>query len=39
MIVMKRGTEREIKRIGLDVVISIVIIVFVIGFALGFVVN
>lgn len=36
---MKQKTEREIKQIGLDVVIGIVIIVFIAGFVLGFVVN
>ena len=36
---MKEKTEKEIKQVGLDVVIGIVILVFIFGFALGFVAN
>jgi hypothetical protein len=36
---MKQTTEREIKQIGIDVVIGIVIIVFIFGFGLGIIVN
>jgi hypothetical protein len=39
IIAVKRSTEREIKQIGLDVVIGVVIVVFVLGFMLGFIVN
>jgi len=36
---VKQKTEKEIKQIGIDVVIGIVIIVFILGFGLGFIVN
>jgi hypothetical protein len=36
---MKEKTEREIKQIGLDVVIFIVIIVFIFGFGIGYIAN
>jgi len=39
---MKQKTQteiKEIKQIGLDVVITLIIIVFIFGFMLGFIVN
>jgi len=36
---MKEKTEKEIKQIGIDIVVGIVIIVFILGFGLGFIVN
>ncbi len=39
---MKQKTEteiKEIKQIGLDIVITLIIIVFIFGFMLGFIVN
>lgn len=36
---MKQETEKEIKQIGLDVVIVIVIIVFTVAFTLGYIAN
>ncbi len=36
---MKQETEKEIKQIGLDVVIVIVIIVFTLAFTIGYIAN
>jgi len=39
---MKQKTQteiKEIKQIGLDIVITLIIIVFIFGFMLGFIVN
>jgi hypothetical protein len=39
---MKQKTQteiKEIKQIGLDIVIALIIIVFIFGFMLGFIVN
>lgn len=37
--ISKRDAEREVKQIGIDLVIMIVIIVFIVGFAAGVIAN